>query len=145
MALQVGIDSYCTLAEANEYMSGKLYTEKWDEANETTREKALKQACRKIDRMAFTGRKETENQPLQFPRVPGGIPEAVKAAQCEEALSLLENGNSARAKAQEQGVVSLRIGDLSEEYDRKPRPGKLHSAEGHELLKPFLLGAVSIR
>ena len=145
MALQVGIDSYCTLAEANEYMSGKLYTEKWDEANETTREKALKEACRKIDRLAFTGCKESTGQPLQFPRVPGGIPEALKAAQCEEALALLEYGNSKRTKAQEQGVVSLRIGDLSEEYNRKAKAGKLHSSEGHELLKPYLLGAVSIR
>ena len=143
--LEVGINSYCDIEFANEYFGGKLYSEKWDEANETTREKALKEACRKIDRLAFTGCKESAEQPLQFPRVPGGIPEAVKAAQCEEALALLEYGNSARAKAQEQGVVSLRIGELSEEYDRKAKAGKLHSSEGYELLKPYLLGAVSIR
>ena len=145
MALQVGTDSYCDIEFANEYFGGKLYSEKWDEANETTRKKALKEACRRIDRLPFAGRKESTGQPLQFPRVPLGIPETVKAAQCEEALALLEHGNSARAKAQEQGVVSLRIGDLSEEYARKARPGKLHSSEGYELLKPYLLGAVSIR
>ena len=143
--LEVGINSYCDIEFANEYFGGKLYSEKWDEANETTREKALKEACSKVDRLAFTGCKESAEHPLQFPRVPGGIPEAVKAAQCEEALALLEYGNSARAKAQEQGVVSLRIGELSEEYDCKAKAGKLHSSEGYELLKPYLLGAVSIR
>ena len=144
--LEVGINSYCDLEYANEYFGGKLYTEKWHEADDATREKALREACRKIDRLAFVGRKVDTEQPLQFPRMPiGGIPNAVKAAQCEEALALLEYGNSARAKAQEQGVVSLRIGELSEEYDFKAKAGKLHSSEGYELLKPYLLGAVSIR
>ena len=55
--LEVGINSYCDLEYANEYFEGKLYTEKWDEANETTREKALKEACKRVDRIRFNGKK----------------------------------------------------------------------------------------
>ena len=154
--LEVGINSYCDLEFANEYFGGKLYSEKWDEANETTREKALKEACKRVDRIRFNGKKLKDEQPLQFPRVLGrvvglslqvsvGIPEEIKQAQCEEALALLERGNSPRTKAQEQGVVSLRIGEMAEEYDRKVRPSRLHSIEAWELLKGYVVGSVVIK
>lgn len=156
MALQVGIDSYVTLAEANEYFAGKLYTSEWDGADDTTKEKALKESCRKINRLAFKGVKVSEAQLLEFPRMmpvlnrigvigfddSEDVPEAVKAAQCEEALALLRYGTSARTRAQEQNVVRVQFGDAVEEYRG---PLKLLSREALELLKPYLAGAVNIK
>jgi len=107
MALYVGTNSFVTLTEANEYYDGKLYADEWHGADDITKEKALKEACRRINRLAFKGEKADESQLLAFPRkmpffnrigvigftTDTGIPEAVKQAQCEEALALLRYGN----------------------------------------------------
>lgn len=162
MAVNVGTDSYVTLAEAEDYFDGKLHTSEWDNAGETTKEKALKEACRRINRLTFKGEKYEEDQVLAFPRVfpvfnrvgvigfnyaedEDGypvVPDEVKAAQCEEALALLKYGNSARTKAQEQNVIRVSFGNVSEEY----RAGlKLLSKEALELLKPYLAGVIAIK
>lgn len=156
MALYVGTNSYVTIAEADEYFAGKLYADEWHNTDDTTKEKALKEACRRINRLAFKGEKADEAQLLAFPRkmpmfnrigvigfvTDTGIPEEVKTAQCEEALALLKYGNSARTKAQEQNVVRVSFGEVSEEYRASL---KLLSKEALELLKPYLAGAVSVK
>jgi len=157
MAVNVGTDSYVTLAEAEDYFDGKLHTSEWDNAGKTTKEKALKEACRRINRLAFKGEKADETQLLAFPRkmplfnrigvigftTDTGIPEEVKQAQCEEALALLERGNSQRRKLQQEGVQSFTLGNMSETY--APGAGKgLLSQEARELLRPWLLGGVFI-
>lgn len=123
-------------------------------------------ACRRIERLQFKGIKaDFENQILQFPRVlpvvnvpvyvqeqgfnlgtmrfivQDQVPEEVKQAQCEEALALLKYGNNNRTKLQEQNVVQINFGSISEEYKGL---GKLFSKEAYELLKPYLTGAVAI-
>jgi hypothetical protein len=157
MAIEVGTNSYVTLEEANEYFADKLYADEWANADDPTKEKALKEACRRINRLAFKGVKADKTQMLAFPRVmpvfnrvgvigfteDTGVPEAVKHAQCEEALALLKYGNNTRARLQEQGVIRVDFGSVSEEYD-KSRIGKLYSKEAFELLRPYIAGAVSI-
>ena len=79
--------SYCTIEEANEYFAGRLHAESWSGADSETKEKALRQATRSIDRMPLRGRKTDLHQPLAFPRYPDTeIPEAVKEACCEKPL-----------------------------------------------------------
>ncbi|MDI3528708.1 MAG: hypothetical protein PWQ23_527 [Thermoanaerobacter sp.] len=167
MAIQVGINSYVTIDEAEQYFSERLYTDEWDNADTATKEKALLTACRRIERLQFKGIKaDPDTQVLQFPRalpavgmplyprerqfnfdytlayiVQDKVPEEVKAAQCEEALALLKYGNSTRAKLQEQNVVQVDFGNVSEEYKGL---GKLYSKEAYELLKPYIAGAVAI-
>lgn len=167
MAIQVGINSYVTLDEAEQYFSGRLYTDEWEQADQTTKEKALLMACRRIERLQFKGIKaDPENQILQFPRalpsvgmplyprerqfnfdytlayiMQEEVPEEVKQAQCEEALALLKYGNNTRARLQEQGVIRVDFGSVSEEYKGL---GKLFSKEAYELLKPYLACAVAI-
>ena len=101
-------------------------------------------ATRVIDRLPLKGWKSQEAQALAFPRYPDAeIPETVKEATFEEALALLERGNSQRRKLQAEGVTSMSLGGLSETY--APRAGKgLLSQEAKELLRPWLLGAVRI-
>lgn len=124
-------------------------------------------ACRRIERLQYKGIKaDPNNQILQFPRalpavgmplyprerqfnfdytltyiVQDKVPEEVKAAQCEETLAILKYGNSARTKAQEQNVIRVSFGDVSEEYKASL---KLMSKEALELLKPWITGAVNI-
>ena len=143
--ITVGENSYIDIEEADEYFTGRLHAESWGETDNSTKEAALKQATRAIDRQPIRGRKSNKDQTLAFPRYPEiEIPEAVKEACCEEALALLERGNSQRRKLQQEGVQSFTLGNMSETY--APGAGRgIMSQEAKELLKPWLLGAVMIR
>ena len=136
--------SYCTIEYADEYFSGRLHAESWGQADDSTKEKALKQATKIIDRQRLNGRKTNPSQPLAFPRYPDTeIPEVVKEACCEEALAILERGNSQRRKLQQEGVQSFSLGNMSETYVAGAGKGLL-SQEAKELLRPWLLKAVNI-
>ena len=87
----------------------------------------------------------SHDQTNQFPRYPDmEVPQTVKDACCEEALAILERGNSQRRRLQQEGVQSLSVGGLSETYVAGARGGGLISQEAKELLRPWLLGAVRI-
>ena len=136
--------SYVSLTEANEYFSTRLHADAWAEASDADKEKALAMATKAIDRQPLKGRKTDSAQPLAFPRYPDTeIPEVVKEACCEEALAILERGNSQRRKLQQEGVQSFSLGNMSEAY--APGAGRgLLSQEAKELLQPWLIGAVNI-
>lgn len=142
--LEIGTNSYIDIAGANEYFAGRLHAETWEQAGNEIKEKALRQATKQIDRQLLRGRKTDPNQVLAFPRFPDTeIPKAVKEACCEEALALLERGNSQRRKLQQEGVQSFTLGSISETF--APGSGRgLLSQEAKELLRPWLLGAVNI-
>jgi hypothetical protein len=142
--ITVGENSYIDIEEANEYFKNRLHAESWGQADDETKEKALRQATKTIDRQPLRGRKTETGQALAFPRYPDTeIPEVVKEACCEEALALLERGNSQRRKLQQEGVQSFTLGNMSETY--APGSGKgLLSQEAKELLRPWLLKAVNI-
>ena len=136
--------SYVSLAEANEYFSNRLHADAWVEASDADKEKALAMATKTIDRQRLNGRKTNPSQPLAFPRYPDAeIPQNVKEACCEEALAILESGNSQRRKLQQEGVQSFSIGNLSETFAAGAGRGML-SQEAKELLQPWLIGAVNI-
>ena len=135
---------YINLNEANEYFSNRLHAEAWANATESDKRKALVMATKAIDRQPLKGRKTDKEQPFAFPRFPDTeIPTVVKEACCEEALSLLERGNSQRRKLQQEGIQSFTLGNMSETYVAGAGRGLL-SQEARELLNPWLLGAVNI-
>jgi hypothetical protein len=136
--------SYVNLTEVNEYFSNRLHADAWAEASDADKDKALAMAAKAIDRQPLSGRKTDLAQEMAFPRYPDTeVPEAVKDACCEEALAILESGNSQRRKLQREGVQSFMLGNMSETY--APGTGRgLLSQEAKELLKPWLLGAVMI-
>jgi len=142
--ITVGENSYIDIEEADEYFAGRLHAESWGQADNSTKEKALRQATREIDRQPLTGRKTDTSQTLAFPRYPDTeVPEAVKEACCEVALALLERGNSQRRKLQQEGVQSFSLGNMSETFAAGAGKGLL-SQEAKELLRPWLLKAVNI-
>ncbi len=144
MSITIGENSYIDIEGADEYFAGRLHAESWSGADSGTKEKALKQATKEIDRQLLRGRKTNPEQELAFPRHPDTeIPAAVKEACCEEALAILERGNSQRRKLQQEGVQSFTLGNMSETYT--PGSGKgLLSQEAKELLRLWLLGAVNV-
>ena len=144
MSITVGENSYIDIDGADEYFAGRLHAESWEQADDSTKEKALKQATREIDRQPLKGRKTETSQTLAFPRYPDSeVPETVKEACCEIALALLERGNSQRRKLQQDGVQSFSLGNMSETYT--PGAGRgLLSQEAKELLRPWMLGSVNI-
>ena len=138
------ITAYVTTEEAEAYFANRLHADVWTEAGDAEKTAALTMATRAIDRLQLKGRKADPDQALAFPRYPDTeVPEAVKEACCEEALALLERGNSQRRKLQQEGVQSFTLGNMSETY--APGGGRgLLSQEAKELLRPWLIGAVMI-
>ena len=144
------VNSYVTVEEADAYFSNTLNTDVWDNADETTKEKALKMATRQIDRLPFAGRKLDINQFLEFPRTntalefTDGIPNEITYATCEQALFVLKGG-SKRQELQKQGVKSYSLGDLSETFaDNLSEAQKTICPEALSYLRKFLLGSVAI-
>ena len=138
------MQSYCTIEYADQYFKNRLHAESWGETSEADKEKALRQATKTIDRQPLRGRKAETGQALAFPRYPDTeIPEVVKEACCEEALAMLERGNSQRRKLQQEGVQSFSLGNMSETFAAGAGKGLL-SQEAKELLRPWLLGGVNI-
>jgi len=155
--IQEGIDSFCTMDYAEEYFDGMVFADAWIKADAKTKERALKEATRRINRLKFKGLKSDSGQILEFPRQypeisnyrfgyvnEDDIPNGVKDATCEEALAILKFGDSARAKAQEQNVISVKMGDVSETYEKGKRAGKLYSKEAYILLEGYIVGAVAM-
>lgn len=136
--------SYATADYADQYFAGRLYAEKWQAASDMEKEAALQEATRRIDRMTLAGRKSDPEQENSFPRYPDTeVPQSVRDACCEEAISIMERGDSERRKMQLEGVQSFSIGGLSETFVLGAERGLL-SQEAKELLRPWRLGAVPI-
>lgn len=72
--LTIGIDSYVSVAEANEIVE-KYFTStndmrtKWSALSDSDKESLLRHSCRSINNLKFSGRRATASQQLEFPRV----------------------------------------------------------------------------
>jgi hypothetical protein len=174
MPLTVGTDSYISVADADTYFSGVLYTDEWDAADGATKEKALRMATRRIDGLALIGRKADPAQTLEFPRqlysdsryaywnqdalrnnsifqppswvAQTEVPDAVLNAVCEEAVALIKGGADAskREELQRQGVTSFTLGKLSETFSGAPTGNKLLSTTAAQLMRQYTGGSRSV-
>lgn len=70
------------------------------------------------------------------------VSQNVLDAVCEEALALLQNGNSKRIELQRQGVKSFNLGGMSETLSGNII--RLLSQEAKEFLQPYIAGSVAI-
>lgn len=71
--LTVGVDSYVTLEEAEEIISGSLLStdeanKSWQGLSDSDKEVLLRTSCRDIDNLKFSGRRKNLGQRLEFPR-----------------------------------------------------------------------------
>lgn len=136
------MSAYLTVAEAATYFSERLHSIDWDDADSTSRTKALATATRVIDRLNFSGDKTDANQALEFPR--GGdtaVPSDIQAACCEIAIELLSgrdlNYERDAMRETHTGYGAARVG-----YDATHQPEHLLNGVPSMLawgyLKPFL-------
>lgn len=145
MVLELGENSYVEVEDADEYFAAHLFSNAWDISALEIKEKALLHACRNIEALVLRGSKTSSLQLMQFPRDGDlKIPTAIKDAQCEEAIALLEVGDSYRYKLQKQGVKQMQIGGPSGTQEQFSRVGakRLISDEAKFLLAAWILGAV---
>lgn len=164
--LVVNENSYVDVAYADDYFDNRLFSENWYSQDADTKMQALIMATKKIDNLVLSGIKAVEDQKLQMPRafytyrntyyypqhllgyrdnnwiVETEVSQNVKDAVCEEALAILEVGNSNRTKLQNQGVKSYSAGEISETYDGRKR--SLLSPTAKELLKKYIAGSVVV-
>lgn len=144
-AITVGTNSYILQADAILYFADRLYSTAFTDAVSTDQVKALLMAAKQIDQMRINGIKAVDTQALEFPRarysynygdqrlnivgagtyirgedwvIETEVSQAVKDAQCEQAIYLLKQGANGqrRQELQAQGVKSFSLGNLSESY-----------------------------
>lgn len=140
MALNIGVDSYVTTEEADQYI-GRYYLStdpialQWKSMTPSDKEVLLRKAANTIDSLPLKGIKADLTQPLAFPRKlvefrgcyvvesnTPDVPSEVKEAQIEQALVFcgfaVDPSSATRAELQRQGVESFSLGDLSESYGK---------------------------
>lgn len=151
--------SYSTIAEANAYvMSHYVSTDeariRWDSISDEDKQVLLTRAHDVIDALPLTGRKTHVDQPDAFPRFPWReVPDAIKSAECELALSLSDEAATASLedyrKMVDYGIQSYSIGNFSEtllSYSKNSVEIKygLISSQAKQLLTPWLTGGYRI-
>ena len=152
---------YVDLAYADSYVAAHFLStdelrETWEGLDEMDKEVLLRRSFESLESLPFSGRKTDPKQPNAFPRCPyEEVPEAIKNAQVENAVSLSDSAASEDAafyeKLWQYGVESYSIGNLSERtssgaWGRNVTASSgVISAKATNLLKPFLRGSYNIR
>lgn len=151
--------SYCTVAQANEYVrnfyvSADEARMRWESLSDADKQILLNQAHSIIDSLPLTGRKTSVDQPDAFPRCPDSVvPEEVQNAECELALALSDEAVNASLddyrKMVNYGIQSYSIGNFSEtllSYSKNSIEIKygLISSKAKQLLTPWLTGGFRI-
>ena len=153
--------SYVDVAYADEYvathfLSSDELRKGWEALDNNDKEVLLQRSFEAIECLPFVGRKTDPDQPNAFPRCPfEEVPEAVKHAQVENAITLSDSSASEDAafyeKLWQYGVESYSIGNLSERTSSGAwgrnvvASSGVISAKATNLLKPFLRGSYNIR
>ena len=153
--------SYVDVAYADEYVNTHFLSVderrfNWEVLDNNDKEVLLQRSFEAIECLPFVGRKTNPDQPNAFPRYPfEEVPEAVKYAQVENAITLSDSSASEDAafyeKLWQYGVESYSIGNLSERtssgaWGRNVAASSgVISAKATNFLKPFLNGSYNIR
>lgn len=149
----VGTDSYVTVANADTYHAASIHGASWTAASTTTKEQALLTACRMLERQTWQGTKTSPSQALDWPRsglsdpegvaIPSGaVPQFIKDAQCELALSLINDPSVQTSTDTSLNTRRLKAGSAEIEYFR-PTSGSRFPTIVAELVNYYLSSTVS--
>lgn len=126
--LKVGVDTYVTLDEANEYVNNYFLSSdplriQWNAMEDSDREVLLRKAFVQMNQLPYTGKPKNPKQSLPFPRGCTFTTEdwqLVKNAQVEQCVAISDpvaiQDFENRIKIRRAGVVKYTIGDLSEQF-----------------------------
>lgn len=149
MALTVGTNSYISRADASTYFTDSLRNSSWTALSDSTKDQSLVTATRMLDRQVWMGEKTLPSQSLQWPRTGVTdaygdavdsviVPQAIKDACCELALSLALNPSgetNANASSNIKRVSATKGTDI--EFFRPTTAGRFPTIV-QELVKAFL-------
>ena len=151
--------SYNTVEQADayvdsHYLSSDELAQRWSDLYDSDKQVLLTKAHDIIDALPITGRKASVDQPDAFPRCPDKeVPDAVKSAECELALSLSDESTNESLnnyrRMVDYGIQSYSIGNFSEtllSYSKNSIEIKygLISSNAKQLLTPWLTGGFRI-
>lgn len=152
--LEVGLDSYVTLQEAENILESVCTSNdsayiKWNELSDSDKEVLLRNSCRDINSLKFTGKRQNLGQKLEFPRVnqlPCGIGYSLYISQfTDNVLAGAGSSNNGLAEVRQaqcinavyaamysdltdqtigmniQGLTSKKAGPIAETYNRNNR------------------------
>ena len=118
-------NSYLSIADADDFFLGRLYSTLWTDADDTLKEQALRTATRRLDMEKYYGEKSVSAQALKFPRydlgyldgilLDGIIPNQLKEALCELAIHSLATDMS-KVGVNDGKVKKEKIGTIETEY-----------------------------
>lgn len=150
---------YVSVEFADEYVNTHfLYSDPeydaWSRLGDEEKSVYLLRSFETIELLPFSGSRLRLTQDTAFPRFPYDIiPDAIKAAQVENALALLDSATSEDADFYESlrrnGVKSYSLGNLSESIGdvsgNSAYQMGIVSPKAARLLQPFLGGGYNIR
>ena len=122
MSIEIGINSYMSLDEANEIMEEELLSNDsdlmaWKALSDTDKEKLVIIGTRLVDKLPFLGIKYNDKIVLQWPRVMNNkeveCPRDIKIGLLKQVLRDYYNKNKQETKLQELGVKSYSIKNAS--------------------------------
>lgn len=150
---------YGSIALANAFFEHYDLSETWETYSDALKTKALNKATTQIDRLPFVGKRYTDDQDNEFPRIicengvyhyfdsdpdDGSIviPTKIYNATYIQAKFLLDTRSNPTVQALEMGITSISAGSTSQSLDNNilplnPKTGICQEAEA--LLKPFLV------
>ena len=125
-SIVAGANSYASIADADDYFDGRLYSGLWTETDDAKKAQALAWSTQILDeRLAWRGAPVSTTQPLRWPRAgvlspdrdtteaEDAIPVRVQRAVFELALALLESNRVKGAEKSGEVGSSSRVGSRS--------------------------------
>ena len=140
MTIELYKNSLISKEDASLYFQERYGSQKWFELTEEDQEKLLISASRKINRFDFVGEKAELGQTMQFPRN-YGMPQDIKDAVCEEAVSMAQNSDNVHTENKKSGIKSISMGSGSITYNDKTfseEDGQLLSENALYLVKKWV-------
>jgi hypothetical protein len=136
----VGQNSYVSVADFNDYMSGRFGADAIGAVTDVTA--LIATAARELDLMICGSVKATADQKMLFPILGGGgvIPDNVKAAQCELAIAIAEAGGVPGAAVAGQTVTEIKAGSVGLKFgsaDVESGSNRIHTDTVKALLAPY--------
>lgn len=139
-------DAYCTMVEAEAYISSLYYSSDWTGKSDTQKDQVIRQATRLLDCLSWVGVKAASSQALEWPRsdvydrngyevASDAIPAFLRNATAEFALRLLAEDRAADAGA----IVPERVKVGSLEVEKLQR--RVYPASVLDMVSAYLAGA----
>lgn len=117
MTIELLKNSFVTLEEAQIYFEERFDSKEWFDLDTEIKEQLLIHSSKKINALDFVGTKSSESQPMKFPRN-YELPQDIKDAVCEEAISLLKNKSNSHSENQNNNISSISLGAGSISYNQ---------------------------